>query len=101
MSWTPEQIEAVWQKGHIAPNNDPSTWRRDDCNAWMRRASYGDRDSQYGWEIDHITSQDHGGSDALSNLRPLQWRNNASKSSGRLNKCAVISNGTQNVIISE
>lgn len=86
---------AVWQKGRIVGTNDPAVWRQDECGAWMNYASHGNRDSQYGWEIDHITSVDHGGSAALSNLRPLQWQNNASKSSGRL-VCAVKANGKDN-----
>ncbi len=98
MSWTSEQIEAVWQKGTPVANNDPAVWRKDECGAWIHRPNYGNRNSQYGWEIDHITSQDHGGSDAPSNLRPLQWQNNAAKSSGRL-KCAVTASGTANVVV--
>jgi hypothetical protein len=61
----------------------------------MNFQKYGDRNSQYGWEIDHITSQDHGGSDAPSNLRPLQWENNASKGAGRL-VCKVKAHGKNN-----
>lgn len=86
---------AVWKIGKVASPNDPDLWRKDECDAWIQFSKYGDRNSQYGWEIDHITSIDHGGTDALSNLRPLQWQNNASKSSGRL-KCAITSNGTGN-----
>lgn len=86
---------AVWNKGKTVSNNDPAVWRQDECGAWINYASYGDRKSQYGWEIDHITPQDHGGTDALSNLRPLQWQNNAAKSSGRL-KCAVTAKGEDN-----
>jgi hypothetical protein len=37
----------------------------------------------------------NGGTDALSNLRPLQWENNASKGAGRL-KCAVTAKGDKN-----
>ena len=34
------------------------------------------RGSIYGWEIDHIKPKKDGGSDDLSNLRPLQWEAN-------------------------
>lgn len=91
-----ERIQrAVWNKGRIIDQNDPNEWRKDECGAWIYFAQYGNRNSQYGWEIDHITSKENGGTDVLSNLRPLQWQNNASKSSGRL-KCAITSNGTSN-----
>jgi hypothetical protein len=85
----------VWGKGTIANPNNPGEWRKDECGAWIEFSRYGDRNSQYGWEIDHITSVDHGGTDALSNLRPLQWQNNASKNAGRL-VCVVTANGTNN-----
>ena len=49
----------------------------------MSRNQYGNRDSQYGWEIDHIRPVANGGSDEISNLRPLQWENNAAKQDGR------------------
>lgn len=98
MSWTNQEIEAVWQKGSTVSGNSPSEWRKDECGAWILRTAYGNRTSKYGWEIDHITSIDHGGSDALSNLRPLQWGNNAAKSSGRL-KCAVTASGTDNIAV--
>jgi hypothetical protein len=86
---------AVWKKGKIAGSNDAGKWRKDECGAWIGFDAYGNRNSQYGWEIDHIVSQDHGGSDAISNLRPLQWQNNASKGSGRL-VCAVTASGKDN-----
>jgi len=74
----PATIEAVWQKGAVLsnPNVDGRTWRKDVCSAWILRSEYGNRNSDYGWEIDHIVTKDDGGSDDLSNLRPLQWENN-------------------------
>lgn len=98
MAFDEQTKRAVWAKGKDASPNDPALWRKDECGAWMNYTQYGNRQSSFGWEIDHITSLDHGGTDALSNLRPLHWENNASKSSGRL-VCAVTSNGTQNVSV--
>jgi hypothetical protein len=88
-NWTDDMVQKVWEKGAVAGNNSPAEWRKDECGAWIGRRYYGNRSSQYGWEIDHITP---GGPDALSNLRPLQWQNNADKSDGRL-KCNVIAVG--------
>jgi len=93
--WSEADKRQVWDKGTIVPPNDPNVWRKDECGAWMHYPQHGNRNSQYGWEIDHITSKNHNGSDAISNLRPLQWQNNTSKSDGRL-KCAVTAKGTAN-----
>jgi hypothetical protein len=93
MSWSEETIQSVWEKGEIIPGNDENRWRKDQCGAWIGRIEYGNRNSQYGWEIDHINPN---GSDNLSNLRPLQWKNNTDKSDGRL-KCNVTSSGKDNI----
>ena len=53
--FTQQEILAVWKKGTVVPNYDPSLYRKDECGAWMRFKEYGDRNSIYGWEIDHIT----------------------------------------------
>ena len=79
-----KDIILTWNKGKIISGYDPNTYRQDECGAWIEFQSYGKRDSNFGWEIDHIISQDHNGSDAPSNLRPLQWENNVAKSNGRL-----------------
>ena len=96
MAFSEQDIQAVWEKGETIPTYDSNKWRKDKCGAWMTRSEYGNRDSDYGWEIDHITPKEDGGTDKIDNLRPLQWENNASKSSGRL-VCVVISSGTKNV----
>ena len=93
MSYSEEDIQAVWEKGRIVSSNDPNVWRKDECDAWIKRTKYGNRDSQYGWEIDHI---DPKGSDEIENLRPLQWENNvATSDSGNLT-CAVTASGKEN-----
>lgn len=87
--------DLVWSKGIIVPNFNQNLYRKDQCNAWMTYSEYGNRDSSFGWEIDHIKPTSNGGLDALSNLRPLHWKNNAAKSNGNL-VCVVKANGTKN-----
>ncbi len=98
MSWTNEQIQAVWEKGKIVKPNDPNVYRQDECDAWIKRDRHGNRNSNVGWEIDHIKPEADGGSDDIGNLRPLQWENNVSKSDGRL-ICVVTASGNENVKI--
>jgi hypothetical protein len=96
MSFSDEIIQKVWEKGKIVANNDPKVYRKDECNAWIKRDQYGENGKlSFGWSIDHITPVSIGGTNVLSNLRPLQWENNISKSDGRLG-CAVTSDGAKN-----
>ena len=88
-AFDPATVEAVFRMGRIVPGRDPNLWRMDACGALMRRDLYGDTTPRgCGWEIDHVTPVAHGGSDALSNLQPLQWQNNREKGDGPL-RCAV------------
>lgn len=91
---SPKFLDAVWAKGTIDPHNDPDVWRKDQCGAWIGR-HYRSRYSQYGWEVDRITTGQNGGEYTVGNCRPLQWRNNADKSGGRL-KCKVTAAGVHN-----
>ncbi len=93
MPFTSQQIEIVWQKAAIVPGNDPSIFRKDVCEAWIKKADYGNRDSIYGWEVDHIIP---GGGDIISNLQPLHWENNVAKGDGNL-RCVITSDRTQNI----
>lgn len=70
----------VWNKGRIIPNFSPVIWRWDACGNVMKWVEYGNRNSAYGWEIDHVLPVAKQGSDDFSNLQPLNWENNARKS---------------------
>ena len=87
--WSNETISAVWKKGQIVGTNDPNVYRKDACSAFMQFDKHGDRDAKYGWEIDHIVPVAHGGSDVMSNLQPLHWKNNLEKGDSSQLKCAV------------
>ena len=95
-NFSDEMKLAVWQKASIVANNDPARWRKDQCGAWINWNEYGNRQSDYGWEIDHITPQSKGGTDILSNLRPLHWKNNMEKLDGKLS-CKIKADGNKNV----
>jgi len=98
MSFSEDVLQRVWEKGREVQGHDPTSWRLDQCGALIGRKEYGNRSRplNYGWEIDHITPESEGGGNELSNLRPLQWENNASKQAGRL-VCRVVFSGTRNV----
>lgn len=73
-------IVAVWNKGKIAPPNDPNVYRQDICGNFILYSAYGDISHKYGWEIDHMQPVNAGGSDDLSNLQPLHCKANRAKS---------------------
>jgi len=96
MVFTEEQIQKVWENATIVSNTDPKVLRKDICGAWIAHIQYGNRNSKFGWEIDHITPESKGGTNERSNLRPLQWENSLSKFKDNL-VCAVTSKGMDNV----
>lgn len=69
------EIDMVWRKAKTIQSVDPNSMRQDYAGAWIRYSDYGNRNSQYGWEIDHIKPLALGGSDDLDNFLPLQWNN--------------------------
>lgn len=78
--FTIEEIERVWEKAFIQEGNNPNNFRKDYAGAWIKRDQYGNRQSPYGWEIDHIRPLSDDGTYELDNLVPLHWKNNDYKS---------------------
>lgn len=81
--------QQVWQKAKEVDGYDPAQVRKDSCGAWIIYDLYNDRNSIFGWEIDHIyplseLRKRHIPTETinnLDNLRPLNWLNNESKGS--------------------
>ena len=82
MTFSDQDKSDVWKKGEEIPGKDPDNIRKDACGSEINREDYGNRDSDQGWEIDHIKPD---GGDDISNLRPMQWKNNVDKSDGNSN----------------
>lgn len=71
----------IWSKAQPIPGREhlADFQRQDAYGTEIHYSDYGNRDSIFGWEADHYpVPKSRGGSDDVSNLRPLQWQNNAS-----------------------
>ena len=67
----------IWNKARIIPDYDVGVWRHDKDGKVIKWVDYGNRQSDYGWEIHHVRATALGGPDTLSNLIPLHWETNA------------------------
>lgn len=85
MAFSKDVVQQVWEKAWAVSTHDPNIWRKDECGAWIRREHYADRDSEFGWEINHVPPGDP---DDVSTLRALHWRNNVHTGVARL-RCKV------------
>ena len=82
---TDDQKEKAWKNADTIRGKDPDLYRRDPYGNVMYKPSYG-RISRMGWEVDHITPQSKGGSEATRNLQALNSSVNRSKSDSLLKK---------------
>ena len=57
---------------------DPAEIRKDSMGHWIQFDQHG-RETNYGWEIDHIHPRAKGGRTEIDNLQPLWWENNRRK----------------------
>lgn len=100
----------IWEKGTVDSNYQKDHVRKDACGAWMVYEDFGNRNSTFGWEIDHIypesklrmkkVPQDL--IDSKENLRPLNWANNDSKTDDYpVYRSSVTSTGDHNVASSK
>lgn len=105
-----EKIDKLWNNSTTVVGKDEKEWRKDACGAIVKYSEYGNRKSDYGWEIDHIVSKSYLSSlgasedeiDREENLRILHWRNNDSKGTdypeykGAITSCDNINKLTDN-----
>ena len=67
--------DAVWDKAKPIRGKDPSMYRQDPYRNQMYYPSYG-KDTDQGWEIDHIKPKSLGGSDHIRNLQAINTAKN-------------------------
>jgi 5-methylcytosine-specific restriction endonuclease McrA len=79
-------IKQVWSKGIIIPGYAPDVYRKDKFGWWICLQDHGNTNSEYGWEIDYIIPISKSGSNEVSNLQPLFWRNRKYKTKLILNE---------------
>jgi len=89
-----EVVRSVWSLAQVIPGNDPEVWRKDEFGAWIHRADYRNRHSDFGWEIaDYGYSRRSMG---LASLRPMQWLNYLDFMVAARNQAVVTADGLRN-----
>ena len=66
-------VGRVWKLASAVEGNDPELWRKDEFGAWIHRLDYGDRQSEFGWEIADPPDGSH--DMGVASLRAMHWQN--------------------------
>lgn len=82
---TEEEIEKVWKKAKPIRGEDPNKYRQDPYGNKINRNSFG-KNSEMGWEVDHIKPSSRGGSDSIRNLQALKTSINRVKGDSLVKK---------------
>ena len=81
------KIETLWNNLRPINNDtwegfgkvvDPNEYRFDDYGAIIKWSEYG-KQTDYGWNVDHVFPLSKGGDDNIINLELLHWTNNEAK----------------------
>ena len=89
-----EIVDRVWTLATPINGNDQELWRKDEFGAWIYRLDYGNRRSDFGWEV---ADSSLGGRDAsLTSLRPIQWQNYMDLVAANT-QCRVTADGLRNI----
>ena len=87
MAFDDETVQAAWEKGRATSNMEATSWRKDECGAWMRREHYGNENSEYGWKIESV-APGPGAPDDVDSLRPFHLENGFDRNTGKA-RCRV------------
>lgn len=90
MDFTEQDKRNAWEKARTVEGYPSDMFRKDACGAWICWSKYGQRDNDYGWEIDHIYPLSRGGDNHPDNLRALHCLNNISKGDDYPSYMAVV-----------
>lgn len=67
-----EILSSVWEYAEKVLGNDAALWRKDEFGNWIYRLDYGNRNSEFGWEVfDPGIGRYHQG---IYVTRPMQWQ---------------------------